>query len=111
MRRVVANWVFRSQEQLWNKAVVVLCDEYVGYYHQIEDDDMPLSEWIGGIIFLSNKESMDFEEFVTISDLKEALLSNEYSPRYAYHVTGVDPDSTVAFPSSSIIRLEDDGDY
>lgn len=111
MRRVVANWVFRSEEQLWEHAVVVLCDDYVGHYYKIEDDDMPPTEWLGGIIFLSTEEEVKFPETVTVEELKKLLLDSEYTPRYAYHLTGVDPFSQERFPSSRVERLVDDGDY
>lgn len=110
MRRVVANWVLRSEEQQWKHAVVVLVDDYAAHYYKIEDDDMPPTEWVGGIVFLSSQEDVEFPETVTLSDLKELLLDSEYTPRYAYHVEGLDLTSTEPFPSSRIKRLVDDGD-
>lgn len=111
MRRVLSNWVFRSEEQLLHRAVVVLCDEYVGHYYQLEDDDMPMAEWLGGIIFLTAKEDVVFPELVTLPFIKKMLLCEDEMPCYAYHIQGIDIYSDIPFSSSLITRLEDDGDY
>ena len=110
MRRVAANWVFRSENKIFKHAVVVLSDIYACNYYKIEDD-MPPAEWLGGIVFLSSQEEVELPEYVTINQLKSILLSEEFTPRYAYHLIGIEIDFQDSFPSSYLIRLEDDGDY
>jgi len=110
MRRVAAKWVYRSEERLLDNAVVVLTNDYVGNYYAIDDDDMPATEWLGGIIFLSSEEDLDLPGLVTLDDLKCLLLSEEYTPRYAYHLNGIDLESKDAFPSHLLVKLEDYGD-
>ena len=109
MRRVASNWVYRSETQLLKQAVVVLTDEYVGNYYAIQDD-MPATEWIGGIVFLTAQEEPEFPKMVTLEDLKRLLLDEEYTPRYAYHLEGIDIDSTELFPSARVVRLEGEWD-
>jgi len=110
MRRVAAKWVYRSEERLLDNAVVVLANDYVGNYYAIADDDMPTTEWLGGIIFLSSVDELNLPSFVTLDDLKCLLLDDEYTPRYAYHLSGIDLKSKDSFPSHLLVKLEDFGD-
>lgn len=107
MRLVATNIVFRSESIMLHPAMVVLTDSYISDYAAI-DGDMPLVEWIGGVVFLTAKEDLeDLPEQVTVGQLKSLLLSDDM-PRFAYHLVGVDVNSQESFSPNLLVRLEED---
>lgn len=94
MRRVAANRVFFSPTISYANHILEICGRYVVNHYQL-DDELELTEWLGGIILIANDKRIgEFVDAIQQStfhpDHLDTILDFIYTPS-----TTVDTDTSV----------------
>ena len=105
MRRIAASKVYIDREHVYTNHIVELYDDRVVNHYPLPSE-LPMTEWLGGVIILSRADDVDLSQARSITDMLHLLEQAETTaPRpQAYHITGMDVQSDT-FTAKTKIRI------
>lgn len=91
MRRVAAHWLFLPDGGKMHLPVVELEDAVVLNYYPIEEE-LPLTEWLGGVLVLSPVKELNVEKNSSWEEVLRKLhpFKTLTYPLYCWTVTGIE---------------------
>lgn len=68
MRRVAASRVYLNEKEFYNNHVVELLNHFVSNHYPL-CEELPMTEWLGGTIFIRGKEAFHTPQVLSPSEL------------------------------------------
>jgi hypothetical protein len=106
MRRVAANRVYINNKEFYNNHIIELFDSYVVNHFPLQSE-LAMTEWLGGIIMLTNASEVDTSSVYSVEDFYRKAEESDSHTKYlkAYHIYGVDIQSGKFKENSMIVKL------
>ncbi len=108
MRRIAVSKVYTDRYHSYTNHIVELYGDHVAGHYPLPSE-LPMTEWLGGIIIMSRAEDVDLSHAHTIADILDTLeQADSTAPRpQAYHITGMDVQSDTLTAKTKIRILSE----
>lgn len=110
MRRVAAHWLYLPDGSKIHLPVVEIEEKRVVNYYPIEDE-LPETEWLGGIFILSSLADSRLSKSDSLVTVLRKLHPDEKAvryPLYCWYLNGIDLDSNHFTSSIKLELLEEE---
>jgi hypothetical protein len=90
MKRFACHRLYGADGKLDFHSKVIVCVDETGLYHSFSplQDEVRDTEWIGGIVLLSETEDMKLEP--DFACMLQKYLSSDKGAKYAWHISDFD---------------------
>lgn len=110
MRRVAANIIVTGANTLLKQHVVEIMDDYAANIYPLKDE-IPATEWLGGVIVLTCHRVSRLDDIKSVDDFfseeDKTVTGTAFKKRYVYHVSSVNMQDLTFSPKSKISNITD----
>ena len=112
MKRFAAHRIYIRPTLAVGRSVITLSNEGTVLAIEPFSAEVPATQWIGGVIFLSPQNTLTAEEASTlcdsvdrVSEIEEGMVGSLKQPLLAWHTESFDFEKGTLYPDSRLFKL------